>query len=227
MVGILSGYKHGGILLLVSFINVLYILYLWLSDMIIEGYYMGNHTTKVSSSLVLGFILFIVTEVMLFFSLFWAYFHSALNPYYLIWPPVGIDLINPWSIPLLNTFLLLYSGIIATYAHHSYFQKNRTNTIVGLILSIILGLCFFGLQIFEYLNSTYDITDSVYGSSFFMATGAHGLHIVVGLLFLAVTLFRVYKYHNPTFLFDVAMLYYHFVDIVWIALFILIYYMSY
>lgn len=227
MVGILSGYNNSNKLLLINLLMVIYILYLWLNDIIIEGYYMGNHSVNVSSSLVLGFVLFVLTEIMLFFSLFWSYFHSALNPYYLVWPPIGIELINPWSIPLLNTFLLLYSGIISTYAHHSYINGNRSNTITGLIITIILGFIFFILQLYEYIHSTYDISDSVYGSSFFMTTGAHGLHIVVGVIFMTITLFRIYKFHNPIFLFDCTMIYWHFVDIVWIGLFILIYYMSY
>lgn len=226
-VGILSGYYYSNIINIISLIMVTYVFYLWLYDIITESYYLGMHSYTVSRTLIIGFLLFLLTEIMLFFSFFWAYFHSALNPYYLIWPPIGIDLINPWSIPLLNTLLLLYSGIIGTYAHHSFINKNRENTIKGLIITIILGLTFFIFQLFEYFNSSFDISDSVFGSSFFITTGLHGSHIVIGILFLIFTLLRVIKFHSPNLLFDFSLLYWHLVDIVWIALFILIYYMSY
>ena len=227
MLSYLKGYLFSLYMLAYGFIALLLIFSFWLYDIIIEASYLGYHTNEVSRGLILGFIFFVLTEVMLFFSLFWAYFHSAFNPTYLIWPPIGIDLINPWSIPLLNTFLLFYSGISATWAHHSFINKIKNNTIYGLLIAILLGVIFFILQIFEYLHSTYDITDSVYGSSFFMTTGAHGLHVVIGVIMLIITLSRVYLFHNPTLLFDISLLYYHFVDVVWILLFILIYYISY
>ena len=170
MIGIVAGYNNSFILLISSLVMVLYILYSWLYDIIIESLYLGYHSNSVSNSLILGFILFIVTEIMFFFSLFWAYFHSALNPYYLVWPPIGIELINPWSIPLLNTLLLLYSGVTATWAHHSFINKNRENSLIGLYLTILLGFIFFLLQLFEYTYSSFDITDSVYGSTFFITT---------------------------------------------------------
>lgn len=227
LVSYLNGYKNAEYTLLCAFIMILYVLYLWLNDVVTESLYMGYHSNKVSKGLIMGFILFVLTEIMLFFSFFWAYFHSALNPFQLIWPPIGIDLVNPWSIPLLNTFLLLYSGIAATWAHHSYQSNNRNITLLSLLIGIILGVIFFFLQLFEYFNSTFDITDSVYSSTFFLTTGAHGLHVVVGVLFLIVTWFRIYLFHSPSLLFDISLLYYHFVDVVWIALFILIYYMAY
>lgn len=226
-IGLFSGYNYSLNLIIITFIMVIGIFYLWLYDIIIESNYIGLHSNNVSRSLIIGFILFILTEVMLFFSFFWAYFHSALNPYYLIWPPIGIDLINPWSIPLLNTFLLLYSGIIATWAHHNFINKNRSNTLIGIIITIFLGLLFFIFQLFEYFTSTFSITDSVYGSSFFLLTGLHGLHVIIGLLFFVFTFIRIKNYHSPSLLFDLSLLYYHFVDIVWIGLYILIYYMAY
>lgn len=227
LIGILSGYNNSINWNLINLIMILWILYLWLYDIIIESIYNGNHNNLVTKSLLIGFLIFLLTEIMLFFSLFWAYFHSALNPYYLIWPPIGIDLINPWSIPLFNTFLLLYSGLTATWAHHSFISLNRTNTISGLIWTICLGLLFFCFQLFEYFSSTYDITDSIYGSSFFILTGCHGLHIIIGVSFILFTLLRVLAYHSPSLLFDLALLYWHLVDLVWILLFILIYYMAY
>nr|YP_010554956.1 cytochrome c oxidase subunit 3 [Amoeboaphelidium protococcarum]UYP50888.1 cytochrome c oxidase subunit 3 [Amoeboaphelidium protococcarum]UYP50910.1 cytochrome c oxidase subunit 3 [Amoeboaphelidium protococcarum] len=227
LLGYLNGYISSLNLVLYSLIMVIIIFTNWLYDVMSESLYLGFHLNEVSRGLALGFLLFILTEIMLFFSFFWSYFHSALNPTYLIWPPIGIDLINPWSIPLLNTFLLLYSGISATWAHHSLINNNRKESLLGLGIGIVLGVIFFILQLFEYFNSTYDITDSVYSSAFYLTTGAHGLHVVVGVLMLFFTWIRIYFFHSPSLLFDLSLLYYHFVDIVWIALFILIYYMAY
>lgn len=226
-VSYLNGYLYSFYTYNFALVNILFLLFLWLYDVIGESLYMGYHSNKVSKGLIMGFILFVLTEIMLFFSFFWAYFHSAPNPFQLIWPPIGIDLVNPWSIPLLNTFLLLYSGIAATWAHHTFLSNNRKIVLYSLGIGIILGIIFFFLQLFEYFHSTFDITDSVYSSTFFLTTGAHGLHVVVGVLFLIVTWLRVYNHHRPTLLFDISLLYYHFVDVVWIALFILIYYMAY
>lgn len=227
LVGILSGYNNSILINRISLIMLLYIFYLWLYDIVIESNYVGLHSNIVSRTLIIGFLMFVLTELMLFFSLFWAYFHSALNPYNLIWPPIGIDLINPWALPLLNTILLLYSGIIATYAHHSLINKQKQESLLGLILTIILGSIFVILQFIEYKSSSFDITDSVYGSTFFMTTGTHGLHVIIGIMFFVFTIYRIYNNHIPTLLFDFSMIYYHFVDLVWIALFILIYYMGY
>jgi cytochrome c oxidase subunit 3 len=224
---LLSGYKHAETTYFGSLILVLTILIFWFNDIMSESIYIGAHSYKVSRGLILGFLYFGLTEIMLFFSLFWGYFHSALNPTYLIWPPIGIDLINPWSVPLLNTFLLLYSGIACTWAHHSFLSNTRSNTLFALGVGIILGLIFVFFQGFEYYNASYDISDSVYASAFFLTTGAHGLHVMMGLTFLIVVWFRVFLYHSPNLIFDLALLYWHGVDIIWILLFILIYYLGY
>ena len=226
-VSLLNGYLLAIYTYLFSFSMVLLVFSLWLYDIITESLYLGSHSYKTLRSLVLGFLFFLLTEVMLFFSLFWAYFHSALNPTFLIWPPIGISLVNPWAIPLLNTFLLLFSGVAITYSHHSFISYQRHNTIVWLSLGIILGIIFFILQVLEYFSSSFDITDSVYGSAFFMLTGGHGLHVIVGMIFLSVVLFRLVSYSNPNIIFDLAVLYWHLVDVVWIFLYVLIYYMAY
>jgi cytochrome c oxidase subunit 3 len=223
----ITGYMYGNYTLILSFINVLFILINWFIDIITESLYLGYHSYKVSRGLILGFINFILTEIMLFFSLFWAYFHSALNPFYLVWPPIGIDLINPWSIPFLNTFLLLYSGIFITYAHHIFIANNRKISLNWLGIGIFLGFIFILLQLFEYTYSSYDISDSVYSSSFFLLTGFHGFHVIFGIIFLSTVWFKILKYHNCDLTFNLSVLYWHLVDIVWIILFILIYYMSY
>lgn len=227
LVSFLNGYLYSLYTSQFSLILVVIITLLWMYDIITESLYMGTHSISVSKGLLLGFILFVVTEAMLFFSLFWAYFHSALHPADVIWPPVGIDLINPWSVPLLNTLLLLFSGVAATWSHHAFIARQRSTSINSLIIGIILGIIFVALQGFEYYNSSYDITDSVYSSAFYVLTGFHGIHIMVGLSFLAAVLYRLIFYHTPNVFFDIAMLYWHFVDIIWLFLFVLIYYMSY
>lgn len=227
LVAYLNGYMLSSFNARLAFLNVIILFFLWIYDIIGESIYLGFHSFKVSKGLILGFLLFVLTEIMLFFSLFWSYFHSALNPTDLIWPPVGIDLINPWSVPLLNTVLLLYSGVAATWAHHEFLSKNNKQSMFSLNIGILLGLIFVFLQGFEYYNSTYDITDSVYSSAFYLTTGMHGFHVIVGVSLLIAISYRLYIYHNPTIFFDLALIYYHMVDIVWIALFILIYYMAY
>jgi len=227
-VSYLNGYLYGYLNLKIAFTLVLTISLFWIYDIITESLYMGYHSFKVSKGLILGFIFFILTEIMLFFSLFWAYFHSALSPTDLIWPPVGIDLINPWSIPFLNTFLLLYSGVAATWAHHDYLSFNKDSKfILALGISIILGVIFIFLQGYEYYYSTFDISDSVYSSSFYLLTGTHGVHTIIGVLLLVFVFIRLYMNNNPLTYFDLALIYYHLIDVVWLVLFTTIYYMSY
>lgn len=227
LVSYLNGYLYSLLTFRLSFFTVFLLFIFWMYDIISESLYMGFHSFKVSKGLILSFLWFVVTELMLFFSLFWAYFHSAFCPDDFVWPPIGIDLINPWSIPLLNTILLIYSGVAATWGHHEFLAKNRKESLISLNIGIFLGIIFVILQAFEYYNSSYDITDSVYSSAFYLLTGAHGFHVMVGLIFLSVVSYRNYLYHSPSTIFDLSLLYWHFVDIVWIVLFIFIYYMAY
>lgn len=224
------GYFNGYILSLfnlrISLVLVIMLILFWALDIITESLYMGYHSYKVSKGLILGFILFVLTEIMLFFSLFWAYFHSALSPQELIWPPIGIDTINPWGIPLLNTLLLLYSGVAATVAHNSFLNKNKNVAFNYINIGIILGILFVFLQMFEYYNSLFDISDSVYASVFYILTSFHGLHVVIGISLLIIVSYRIYKYNVPSVFFDLSLIYYHLVDIIWIILFILIYYLT-
>ena len=193
----------------------------------------GNHTTIVQKGLNLGFILFVASEVMFFVSIFWAYFHSSLAPTVdlgSVWPPAGIEPLNPFEIPLLNTILLLSSGATVTYAHHSLIQGNRAGTIYGLIATILLAIAFTSLQGYEYVNAGFTIADSAYGSTFFIATGFHGLHVLIGTIFLLVSLFRIISYHftdHHHVGLEVSILYWHFVDIVWLFLYIAVYLWAY
>nr|AZH80994.1 cytochrome c oxidase subunit III [Caridina macrodentata]AZH80995.1 cytochrome c oxidase subunit III [Caridina macrodentata] len=201
----------------------------WWRDITREGTYQGLHTTRVVTGLQWGMILFITSEVLFFFSFFWAFFHSSLSPTVEVgscWPPAGIQSFNPFQIPLLNTAILLASGATVTWSHHAMMEANLTQALQGLVLTVILGLYFTGLQAMEYYEAPFTIADSVYGATFFVATGFHGLHVIIGSSFLAVCLYRMYMCHFSSkhhFGFEAAAWYWHFVDVVWLFLYISIY----
>nr|YP_010249652.1 cytochrome c oxidase subunit III [Nothochrysa sinica]QTT60769.1 cytochrome c oxidase subunit III [Nothochrysa sinica] len=216
-------------LLILGNIITLLTMYQWWRDVTREGTYQGLHTLSVTLGLRWGMILFILSEIFFFVSFFWAFFHSSLTPSIEIgqtWPPMGINPFNPLEIPLLNTVILLSSGVTITWAHHSLMNNNYTQTMQGLLFTVILGIYFSILQGFEYIESPFTIADSVYGSTFFMATGFHGLHVLIGTTFLLICLirhinFHFSKYHH--FGFEAAAWYWHFVDVVWLFLYISIY----
>lgn len=197
--GVMSfhGYSNGPLLLALGFIATVSSMVLWLKDVSREGSFQGHHTLQVRKGLMLGFILFVISEVMFFVSFFWAFFHSALAPVVelgCMWPPAGIEALNPFEVPLLNTVLLLSSGATLTYSHHSLIAGNRKGAIAGLIYTIILAAIFTALQAYEYYNSPFTISDGVYGSTFYMTTGLHGFHVLVGTIFLTVCLSRLLSY---------------------------------
>lgn len=165
--------------------------------MILESTYQGKHTTVVRQGLKLGMILFIVSEICLFFSFFWAFFHSSLAPAIeigVVWPPKGVNPLNPLGVPLLNTAILLSSGVTVTWAHHEILEGRRFEAIKGLLITVVLGVLFTGLQGMEYYQAPFAVSDSAYGSTFFITTGAHGAHVLVGSSFLLVCLVRLYLY---------------------------------
>jgi len=204
-------------------------IYQWWRDITREATFQGCHTSMVYKGMRLGIILFIISEIIFFISFFWAYFHSALAPRIEIgqlWPPYGIKPFNPFDIPLINTIILVSSGLTVTWCHHSILNKNFKERKKSLLLTIILGIYFTSLQLIEYLESPFTIADSVYGSTFFIATGFHGLHVIIGTLFLFFSYIRLNFLHfSPThhFGFEAAAWYWHFVDVVWLFLYISIY----
>lgn len=204
-------------------------IYQWWRDVTRESTYQGCHTNKVFNGIRLGIILFIISEILFFFSFFWAYFHSSLAPNIEIgqlWPPLGIKPFNPFDIPLINTIILISSGLTVTWSHHSILNINLYESKKRLLITIILGIYFTLLQIIEYIESPFTIADSIYGSSFFIATGFHGLHVIIGTLFLRFTLLRINIQHFSSkhhFGFEAAAWYWHFVDVVWLFLYISIY----
>nr|YP_010172670.1 cytochrome c oxidase subunit III [Mnais tenuis]QSH89867.1 cytochrome c oxidase subunit III [Mnais tenuis] len=216
-------------LIMTGTILILLTMYQWWRDISREGTMQGLHTNPVVVGLRWGMILFITSEVLFFFSFFWAYFHSSLSPAVELgsmWPPMGVAPFDPMSIPMLNTSILLASGVTVTWAHHSLMEKNKSQTTQGLFFTVVLGIYFTILQGYEYMEAPFTIADSVYGSSFFVATGFHGLHVLIGTTFLAVCLMRHMKHHFSSehhFGFEAAAWYWHFVDVVWLFLYISIY----
>ena len=229
-------------------IGVLYTMASWWADVIREAQYKGDHTRVVQISHRYGMILFIASEVMFFVAWFWAFFNSALFPDAVHatatrssaavreprwglqraghWPPKGIEAFDPWHLPLLNTLLLLTSGTTVTWAHHALLENDRKGLKYGLMLTIALGACFTCVQAWEYAHAEFPFAGSIYGATFFMATGFHGFHVLIGTIFLIVCLGRAYAGHfTPTqhLGFEFAAWYWHFVDVVWLFLFICIY----
>jgi cytochrome c oxidase subunit III len=198
----------------------------WWRDVIREG---GYHTRLVRRGLTLGFLLFLASEVMLFFSFFWAYLHSALSPspeLGSVWPPAGVRGIDPWGIPLLGSLILLSSGFTVTVAHHAIRRGSKRVTVLGLGLTVLLGALFTGLQAFEYTTGEYTMSDSAFGSAFYMTTGLHGTHVIVGVAFLTACLVRLVRdrFSAERFLgLEYAILYWHLVDLVWLFVFTLFY----
>nr|ARB50135.1 cytochrome c oxidase subunit III [Eteoneus sigillatus] len=204
-------------------------MYQWWRDISRESTYQGLHNTLVVKGMKISMILFILSEIMFFISFFWAFFHSSLSPTIEVgmkWPPTGIYTFNPMQIPLLNTMILLSSGMTVTWAHHSLIFNNFKQTKMGLYLTVMLGILFTMLQAYEYIESKFTISDSIYGSCFFMATGFHGIHVIIGTTFLLVCLMRHLMNHfskNHHYGFEAASWYWHFVDVVWLMLYIMIY----
>jgi len=225
----MHNYQGGGLSLTLGIIMILTTMIFWWRDVIREGTFQGHHTTIVQKGLRYGMILFIISEVFFFLAFFWAFFHSSLAPSIeigAIWPPKGIKVLNPWEVPLLNTIILLSSGATVTWAHHSIVNRDLENATLGLSLTLDLAVLFTILQILEYKEAPFTIADGVYGSTFFMATGFHGLHVIIGTIFLYVCLVRLIKYHFTNthhFGFEAAAWYFHFVDVVWLFLFVSIY----
>ena len=204
-------------------------LFMWWMDVVDEGEHQGHHTGVVQIGLRYGMALFIASEVMFFAAFFWAFFDASLFPKEAVggvWPPQGILTFDPFSLPLLNTLILLTSGCTVTWAHHALREGDRKGLIQGLSFTVALGLLFTAVQAYEYAHAPYGFDQTVFASTFFMATGFHGFHVIVGTTFLIVCLIRSIKGHftpDHHFGFEAAAWYWHFVDVVWLFLFIFVY----
>jgi len=215
-------------LLLVIFI-LLIRTYMWWKDVSRESTLQGFHQTTIINILKIGIILFIISEILFFTAFFWAYYHSIIRPSSEIgqtWPPNIIKTFNPINVPLLNTIILIRSGISVTWSHHAILTNLKKESIFRLSLTCILGIYFTILQIIEYFQAEFSISDSSYGSTFFISTGFHGLHVLIGSSFLITSFYRLIKLNNsPRHIigFELATWYWHFVDIIWLFLYISIY----
>ena len=222
--------------MLIGLLIVLYTMFGWWSDVIKESH-QGDHTPVVQLHLRYGMILFIASEVMFFVAWFWAFFDASLFADEAIqfsrvehtggvWPPADLTVLDPWHLPLFNTVILLLSGTTVTWAHHALLHNDRDSLKIGLICTVVLGVIFSAVQVYEYVEAPFGFADSIYGATFFMATGFHGFHVFVGTIFLLVCLMRAYKGHmspEKHFGFEAAAWYWHFVDVVWLFLFAAIY----
>lgn len=226
----LHSFDSAYIFFYIALISVLASMFLWFRDIVAEGTFLGNHTLAVQKGINLGVILFIVSEALFFLAIFWAFFHSALTPTVELgaqWPPMGIEPINPFELPLLNTVILLSSGATVTYAHHSLIKGDRAGALYGSIYTVGLAIIFTFFQGVEYSVSSFTISDGAFGTCFYFGTGFHGLHVIIGTIFLAIALWRIYAYHltdNHHVGFEAGILYWHFVDVVWLFLYVSIYY---
>ena len=222
-------YIGGSELAILGLVGILLVMYLWWRDIVREATFEEQHTFAVQRGLRLGMVLFIVSEVMFFFAFFWAFFHSSLVPSPSIggvWPPTSILPIESVGIPLTNTCLLLSSGATVTWAHHAIISRFKKQAVISLLLTIILAIVFTTLQVLEYCEAAFTISDSVFGSCFYMATGFHGFHVFIGTVCLLVSLIRLVLNHfteTHHFGFESAAWYWHFVDVVWLFLFIAVY----
>jgi len=173
-------------LLFMCTLHTIISMYFWLKDVVTESTYMGDHTSVVQKGIFVGFILFIISEVFFFIAIFWGFFHSAIAPVIElggIFPAFGIDAIDPYELPLINTIILLTSGVTVTFGHHFLLKGARIEGLLGAFLTVLAALIFTTLQYVEYSVSSFTISDSVYGSTFFFGTGFHGLHVIIGTIF--------------------------------------------
>lgn len=233
-----------------GFAAIIAVAYMWWRDVVREAH-KGDHTPVVQLHLRYGMILFIASEVMFFVAWFWAYFDASFYPAGVealqnskqivgqvdrnaltggVWPPKPGEgfksTFDPWGLPLVNTLILLLSGVTVTWAHHALLKNDRRGLVLGLIGTVLLGGLFTCLQAYEYGHAAFSYSGHIYGATFFMATGFHGAHVLIGTIFLTVCLLRALKGHfsaEQHFGFEAAAWYWHFVDVVWLFLFAAIY----
>ena len=238
--GVLYMHGYDEILLPIGVLAVLATMFFWWRSVIKEGTILKQHSPIVSLGLRYGMLLFITSEVMFFVAFFWAYFdpalffdetiqHTRLEVLGGQWPPAGVATFDPFDIPFLNTMILLLSGCTVTWAHHAVLKGDQKGLVQGLTITVLLGMLFTSLQVYEYMHAAFGFRDGIYSSTFYMATGFHGFHVLIGTIFLAVCLFRARAGHftqERHFGLEAAAWYWHFVDVVWLFLFVCIYWLG-
>ncbi|ACJ00984.1 cytochrome c oxidase subunit 3 [Rhodospirillum centenum] len=234
---ILYMHDHGWAVLAAGFLAVLGVMAGWWRDVVRESVVQRAHTPVVKIGLRYGMVLFIASEVMFFVAFFWAFFDASLyaaEPMQVArteatggqWPPAGIEPINPFDLPLMMTVILLLSGSTVTWAHHAIIEGKQAQAVKALGITVALGALFTLFQLYEYSHASFGFADNIYSSTFYMATGFHGFHVLIGTIFLAVCWFRASRGHftpQSHFGLEAAAWYWHFVDVVWLFLFVSIY----
>ncbi|HEX5325304.1 MAG TPA: cytochrome c oxidase subunit 3 [Acetobacteraceae bacterium] len=234
VLGIILAAHYGDYYVLTAGAVVVFIvMYFWWRDVVHESRTPGVHTPIVRIGLRYGMLFFITSEVMFFVAFFWSYFNFALFPSNVsglanpVWPPPNIHTPDPFHLAILMTMILLLSGTTITWAHHSLIENDRKGLLTGLGITILLGASFTAIQLWEYTHSPFVfVGGGVYPSVFFLATGFHGFHVIVGTCFLIVCWFRAKAgQFTPQrhFGFEAAAWYWHFVDVVWLFLFTCVY----
>nr|YP_010889951.1 cytochrome c oxidase subunit III [Chuniphyes multidentata]WJJ69912.1 cytochrome c oxidase subunit 3 [Chuniphyes multidentata] len=222
-------WKHVIYLLIVGLLMMLGLFFIWCRDIIREATFQGAHSLRVVAMLKLGFILFVASEIMLFVSFFWGFFHSSLSPSIeigSIWPPIGISPISPLGLPLFNTAILLTSGASITWSHHALVAGKKSQALMACNITYLLGILFTLIQLYEYKEASFSIAEGIYGTTFYMLTGFHGGHVIIGTLFIIVGYYRMRANHFTSTRhvgFECAIWYWHFVDVVWILLYLTVY----
>ena len=231
--GVLAMHDMGMWVLLGGLCLLLFAMFGWWRDVFFEGDVEDHHTVPVQRGLRIGMALFIVSEIMFFAAFFWAYFHASLSPQEAtggVWPPKGITPLDPFHLPYLNTLILLLSGTTVTWAHHALLEGDNKGVVRGLGITLLLGFTFSCVQVYEYIHATFPFKGGIYPSNFYMATGFHGVHVMMGTIFLAVNWVRALRgkltiSHHVGF--EAAAWYWHFVDVVWLFLFVCVYCLGY
>jgi cytochrome c oxidase subunit 3 len=221
---------NGVVVLVPGFAMVLLTMFFWWRDVVKESVVEHAHSEETSHGLRMGMGLFIASEVMFFVAFFWAFFHNALgfSTSTLQWPPAGIVPLDAWELPFYNTVILLTSGITVTRAHIFIEEGNNKVAARWIFITAALGAIFLGLQAYEYVHAAFKLTEGVYPSTFYLATGFHGFHVFVGTVFLIVCGFRAAKNQftpHKHIGFQAAAWYWHFVDVVWLFLFVWVYWL--
>ena len=228
--GTLGGFAFGLKGVTIGILAVMAVMFFWWKAVIFEAVKEKAHSPVAKIGLRYGMLLFIASEVMFFVAFFWAFFNASLFPVEATgfqWPPQGIEVIDPFELPLLMTMILLLSGCTVTWAHHAILHGNQYDAVRGLGSTVMLGMIFLGFQIYEYAHAHFGFTQGIFPSTFFMATGFHGFHVFIGTCFLIVCYFRAEKGHftaESHFGFEAAAWYWHFVDVVWLFLFLAVYF---
>lgn len=229
VVSIFYNVNHSSFFFHIAFCLTGITLYFWISELIKEGLYIGDHSKIEVSNLTIGFILFVVSEIIIFIILFFSYFYNSFIPAIEIgseWPPYAIKIINPYSLPLFNTALLYFSGISISISQNYLLTRNKYHTLFFLLFTIILALLFTMVQLYEYKQASFSILDSIYGTNFFVLTGFHGIHVIIGTSLLIISFLRFFFNHfqsNNQVGYHASAIYWAFVDWLWLFIMAFLY----